>query len=852
MSTQKAGSDFYREYDLAAAHRRRLTKTPAPHQSDALQKLRAWHESTEAGPRGAILVLPTGGGKTFTAGRFMCSGPLSNGFKVLWLAHTHHLLEQAFFGFDDLVEAVSEPKEKLNVRVVSATTGHFPVHRIRASDDVVVSSLQTIRNALNNNHPALGEFLDASKGKLLVVFDEAHHSPAPSYRQLISSLRDRCPEMRLLGLTATPTHGDEKKAGWLPKLFPQGIIYQAEPNKLMAAGILSRPIFEETNTLIQPEFEDREYQTWVDTHRDVPENIITTLADTRERNDRIVGHYVENRDKYGKTLIFADRWYQCDYLREALIERGVRADVVYSHVDADPGNAEARNRRAAGENAQVIRRFREGELDVLINVRMLTEGTDVPDVQTVFLTRQTTSRILLTQMVGRALRGSKFGGTDDAFIVSFIDNWKHHINWAAYDQLAPGLPPDPSIPEYGKRPPLQLISIDLVRRLARQMDSGVNINIDSYRTFLPVGWYRVEYDAQVEGSDDIEPVGQLVMVFEDDKPCFDRFIEALEKADLKAFESDAIRMNDVREQLNDWQQEFFADAGERVGGDLTGDLLSVVRHMGQNERQAPKFFPFEDREHHDLDAITQEVIERKLDSIQTDDSLRVEYARRDRLWQVFYFNFHLFKSHFDGCMNRLLDARQHGVDPDEHQPKFGTPEQVDGPEPSEELKQQVKSRDGNRCLCCGNTYRRYIQVDHVHPVYFGGSNQLDNLQTLCGVCNRAKGKDKMNFRVNRTSLSIEPGHLTKIKAPSGTDAGEPKHWEMFLRRFVNLFYRCSAVESVKIGQRGIGFRHWEIKLFEGNDARWLDPHLNDLIDRIREARRKAGREEAPDTIRISS
>lgn len=849
MSTQKVGSDFYREYDLAAARRRGLTKAPAPHQSDALQKLRAWHESTEAGPRGAILVLPTGAGKTFTAGRFMCSGPLSDGFKVLWLAHTHHLLEQALFGFDDLVGAISEPKAKLNVRVVSATAGHFLVHSIRASDDVVIASLQTARNAVTNKHKAFEEFLETSRGKLLVVFDEAHHSPAPSYRQLISSLRERYPEMRLLGLTATPTYGDEKKAGWLLKLFPQGIVHQAEPNKLMAAGILSRPIFEETNTLVQPDFGDREYQTWVDTHRDVPENIITTLADTQERNDRIVGHYVENRDKYGKTLIFADRWFQCDYMREALRQRGVRADVVYARVDADPGNAEARNRRATDENAQVIRRFREGELDVLINVRMLTEGTDVPGIQTVFLTRQTTSKILLTQMVGRALRGSKFGGTDSAYIVSFIDNWKHHINWAAYDQLADERI-DPSIPEYGKRPPLQLISIDLVRRLARQMDSGDIIDIPPYRTLLPVGWYRVEYETLVEDSDNIEPVGQLVLVFEDEKPRFDRFIEKLEKADLQAFESDDVRMDGVRDQLNNWQQQFFADAGERVGGELAKDLLSVARHMGQNERQPPKFFPFEDREHHDLDVIARDFYARDLGPRQTDDSLRGEYERRDRLWQIFYFNYHLFKSHFDACINRILDARQHGADPKEHRPTYINPEPIPDREPSEELKNQIKSRDGNRCLCCGN--RKQLQVDHISSFYFGGSNQLDNLQTLCKPCNQAKGIERISFRVNRTSLSIEPSHLPKIKTPSGADAREPKQWEMFLRRSVNLFYRCAAVESIEIGQRGDGFRNWKISLFKGNNEEWLKPHLNDLINRIREARLKAGREAAPDTIRVSS
>jgi superfamily II DNA or RNA helicase len=53
---------------------------------------------------------------------------------------------------------------------------------------------------------------------------------------------------------------------------------------------------------------------------------------------------------------------------------------------------------------------------------MLTEGVDIPDVKTVFLTRQTTSSILLTQMIGRALRGEKAGGInkDVANIVMFI------------------------------------------------------------------------------------------------------------------------------------------------------------------------------------------------------------------------------------------------------------------------------------------------------------------------------------------------------------------------------------------------------------------------------------------------
>jgi ATP-dependent helicase IRC3 len=823
----------------------------APHQAEGLRKLHAWYKSPQAHPRGSVLVLPTGGGKTLTTVHFLASSPLSDGFKVLWLAHTHHLLEQAFFSFANPVRLIAEPRQKLNVRVVSGTIGHFPVHSIRATDDVIISSLQAAYNAVINSHNQLEEFLDSARGKLFVVFDEAHHAPAPSYRNLILSLRNRCPEMHLLGLTATPTHGEESKRGWLLKLFPQGIIYQVDPKRLMAAGVLSQPVYEEANTPFEPHFDEREYQKWVDTHRDLPEEIITTLANTQERNDYIVGYYLNGREKYGKTLIFADRWFQCNYLREQLRNRGVRADVVYSHVDADPGSADARNRRTANENAHVLQQFREGKLDALINVRMLTEGTDVPDVQTVFLTRQTTSQILLTQMVGRALRGPQFGGTDRAYIVSFIDNWKQRIKWAAYDQLAPGLA-DETIPEYGKRPPLQLISIDLVRRLARQMDSGVNVNPAPYRTFLPIGWYRVEYVARVEGSDDIEPVGQLVMVFEDEQICFERFIEALKTTNLEVCQSEGVRLDDVHDQVSGWHQRFFTNAAERVGGELIEDLFAIARHMAQNEQQPPKFFPFEAREQHDLDAIAQEFYSQDLGPRKTDESLQGEYARQDRLWRVIYYTYGLFKSHYDACINRLLDAHRHGTDPKHYQPVFDTPESIPEGEPSDERKEQVKSRDYYRCLCCGNANRRQLQVDHIYPSYYGGTNHLDNLQTLCRICNQVKGKETIDFWINRTPLRMAPSRFPEVPLPSGAYARQADQWEMFIRHAVNLFYRCAAVQSVEIGRRGNRFRHWEIRLFVGNNERWLDPYLKSLTERIRTARQEARCEAAPDTITVIS
>jgi len=555
----------------------------------------------------------------------------------------------------------------------------------------------------------------------------------------------------------------------------------------------------------------------------------------------------------GKTIIFADRWEQCEQLSEALKKRDVKANAIYSHVDANLGSTEARNRRTSAENAKVLQDFRDGKLEVLINIRMATEGTDVPDVQTVFLTRQTTSQILLTQMVGRALRGPKFGGTEKAFVVSFIDNWKHRINWATYDQLASGLP-DETIPEYGKRPPLQLISIDLVRRLARQMASGINVNPAPYKAFLPIGWYRVEFYAKVEGTDDVEPVAQLVMVFKDEKPAFDRFIESLKNEDLGSFEEDSVRLADVRDRVDEWHDKFFSEVDARVGGGLVEDLFSVARHVAQNEKQDPKYFEFDVRDDHDLDAVAQDHYDHSLDDRAKAAALRAEYTSQDRYWRVIYHTYLQFKSHYDTCINRILDAIETGNEPGEHRPDFKTPDPIPIVEPPEELKERVKSRDGFRCLCCGyGKQRTQLQVDHISPRYHGGNSHFDNLQTLCKMCNGPEGKgiENISFRNNQTTLTSAPKQLPMMKNPMGIHAKEPEWWEMFLRRTINLFFRCAAVDAVEIGERGEKFRHWRIRLFPGNNEEWIEPHLPALIARIRQARERAGYEAAPDEITVT-
>ena len=718
----------------------------------------------------------------------------------------------------------------------------------------MIASLQATAKAAShghNGHDSLNQFLQSASGKLLVIFDEAHHSPAPTYRRLLQQLRDRCPDMMLLGLTATPTYSDPKKSGWLLKLFPQNIVHQETAWNLMAAKVLAKPEFEDARTEFEPDFTDREYAKWIGTNRDIPENIVSYLAENRSRNEYIAGYYLKHRERFGKTLIFADRWTQCETICTLLNSRGVRANAVYSHVASSYGTPEDRNRRTSTENAQILQEFKDGKLDVLVNVRMLTEGTDVPDVNTVFLTRQTTSQTLLTQMVGRALRGPNFGGTEKAYIVSFIDDWKQRVNWAAYDQLgAGGIGTDPII--LGKRPPIQLISIELIRRLAEQMDTGININATPYRSFLPLGWFLVEFDAQVEGTDDIEPARLLILVYEHHKQHFDKFIEALKHEKLHDFEESSVQFEILRPRLEEWDGRFFSEAEHRIGLSLVNDLFSIVRHMAQNDKDEPKFFPFDARLQHDLDAVADTFIKTGLAPIAIRQSLRGEFNRRDRFWSSIYPSFQRFLDHYHACENRIIEVLEHKSDPYSYLPKnYVTPEPVPDREPSDELKEQVKSRDHYRCLCCGCDVKRLLEVDHIAPSYVGGKNHLDNLQTLCKICNQAKKTDRIDFRNNHTILMAVSGQLPGLALPAGDLTKDSEQWVVFLRRWVNFCYQCAATYTVEVGEKGDRLRVWAIRLFPGNDPVWLSPFTESLVRQIREARQEAGYTPAPDRIVIN-
>nr|WP_054858960.1 hypothetical protein [Methanobacterium formicicum] len=83
--------------------------------------------------------------------------------------------------------------------------------------------------------------------------------------------------------------------------------------------------------------------------------------------------------------------------------------------------------------------------------------------------------------------------------------------------------------------------------------------------------------------------------------------------------------------------------------------------MAQNSKEKPKFFPFEERDAHDMDALVRKYIE--FSQLETDPALRDEYVRNDRYWNTIYPNYEQFKQQYDACVNRILNLRRLKLSP---------------------------------------------------------------------------------------------------------------------------------------------------------------------------------------------
>ena len=435
--------------------------------------------------RAGLLVMPTGSGKTRTAAYFLLCKMIAQGYQIVWLTHRHMLVEQpadAFYKFAGLAKSENPDLKVLNITCVSGM--HSNIRKIEKKHNILLLSVQSTVRSLEYLRHGLNK-------KVIIVVDEAHHAVAASYRKIIEKIQKVRTDTKLLGLTATPLRINEKGTNDLLNFFDNNIIYSVPTAFLISIGVLATPHCERINTNYKVETtidQEKFIRKWGEASPD----LIEKIAHSCERNKIIVDKYIENKDVYGKTLIFAMNVYHCITLCEDFQSRGINCDYVYSGHKG---------------NQSKIKRFQKGELDVLININILSEGSDFPNIQTIFLTRPTSSEVLLLQMIGRGLRGPQAGGTETLNVVDFVDQWDTFTKWLnpkwilAQEELVEFQENE------SNHSNKSLYHLDW--QMCRDIYESITFNINGepiYDRIIPSGWLSL---LDVDGND------VTVLVFED-------------------------------------------------------------------------------------------------------------------------------------------------------------------------------------------------------------------------------------------------------------------------------------------------------------------------------------------------
>jgi ATP-dependent helicase IRC3 len=133
---------------------------------------------------------------------------------------------------------------------------------------------------------------------------------------------------------------------------------------------------------------------------------LSELVNTPERNQLLVEAWRQHAAGRKSTLIFAVDVQHSKDIAQTFNELGIPAYSVDGQTRADT-------------RADILDRFRAGEIPVLVNCAVFTEGTDIPCIDCLIMARPTRSSVLYQQMVGRGLR--LFGGKQDCLCIDMVD-----------------------------------------------------------------------------------------------------------------------------------------------------------------------------------------------------------------------------------------------------------------------------------------------------------------------------------------------------------------------------------------------------------------------------------------------
>ena len=306
--------------------------------------------------RSVMAQMPTGTGKTYLLTAVIDSFVSNNPMEKVWIvAHRKELVSQ-----------IDETVRKFHS--YSASNASFLLSSVKAM------SIQWLMRHYDEIEEEPG----------LIVIDEAHHALAKTYKEMW----ERFPKAKFLGLTATPCRLNGKgftdlfdvlvQSWGVPEFISKGRLATYDFVSIKSDGVTQRLI-----DSLQKRGADGDYQ-----NKEM--DMLLNKKPSIERLYRSLEEFGKDR----KGIVYAINISHAQKITKLYQEHGVKAIAIDSKTPAT-------------ERQQDIEAFKKGDIQVLVNVDIFSEGFDCPDVEFVQLARPTLSLAKYLQMVGRGLRVAK-------------------------------------------------------------------------------------------------------------------------------------------------------------------------------------------------------------------------------------------------------------------------------------------------------------------------------------------------------------------------------------------------------------------------------------------------------------
>ena len=306
--------------------------------------------------RSVMAQMPTGTGKTYLLTAVIDSFVSNNPMEKVWIvAHRRELVSQ-----------IDETVRKFHSYYASNTSSLL--------SSVKAMSIQWLMRHYDEIEEEPG----------MIVIDEAHHALAKTYKEMW----ERFPNAKFLGLTATPCRLNGKgftdlfdvlMQSWsVPEFISKGRLATYDFVSIKSDGVTQRLI-----DSLQKRGADGDYQN----------KEMDMLLNKKPSIERLY-QSLEEFGKDRKGIVYAINISHAQKITKLYQEHGVKAIAIDSKTPAT-------------ERQQDIEAFKKGDIQVLVNVDIFSEGFDCPDVEFVQLARPTLSLAKYLQMVGRGLRVAK-------------------------------------------------------------------------------------------------------------------------------------------------------------------------------------------------------------------------------------------------------------------------------------------------------------------------------------------------------------------------------------------------------------------------------------------------------------